>query len=94
MCLGVPGRVVKWLDRDPTFGRAVVEFGGIRRECHMACVPDVEVGDYVVVHAGIAISRINEQEAERALKDFAAIDELQQFESDEDHLGTPGESHS
>ncbi len=93
MCLGVPGRVVEWLDRDPIFGRAVVEFGGIRRECHMACVPDIEVGDYVVVHAGIAISRINEQEAVRALKDFAVIHELQQIESGEDHSGTPGESH-
>ncbi|HQX49543.1 MAG TPA: HypC/HybG/HupF family hydrogenase formation chaperone [Planctomycetaceae bacterium] len=92
MCLGVPGRVVEWLDCDPIFGRAVVEFGGIRRECHMACVPDVEVGDFVIVHAGIAISRINEQEAERAIKDFAVIDELQQIESEE-ISGATGESH-
>ena len=75
MCLGVPGRVVEWIDRDPTFGRAIVEFGGVRRECHMACVPNAEVGEYVVVHAGIAITRINEREAEQTLKDLAAIDE-------------------
>ncbi len=71
MCLGVPGRLISWVERDPTFGRAVIEFGGIRRECHMACVPDAEIGDYVVVHAGIAISRIDESEARRALADYA-----------------------
>lgn len=73
MCLGVPGKVIAWIDRDPTFGRALVEFAGVRRECHMACVPNAEVGDYVVVHAGIAICRLNEQEAERTLQDFASI---------------------
>jgi len=75
MCLGVPGKVIQWLNRDPVFGLALVEFGGVRRECHMACVPDAELGDYVIVHAGIAIGRINEQEAERTLQDFAAIAE-------------------
>ena len=68
-------KVVEWIDRDPVFGRALVEFGGIRRECHMACVPDAEVGNYVIVHAGIAITRVNEQEAKRTLEDFAAIAE-------------------
>lgn len=75
MCLGVPGKVVEWIDHDPTFGRALVEFGGIRRECHMACVPDAKVGEYVIVHAGIAITRVNEEEAQRTLKDFAEIAE-------------------
>jgi hydrogenase expression/formation protein HypC len=73
MCLGVPGKVVTWIDYDPVFGRALVEFGGVRRECHMACVPDAKVGEYVVVHAGIAITRINEAEAQRTLLDFATI---------------------
>ncbi len=73
MCLGVPGRVTRWIDRDPTFGKAEVEFDGIRRTCHMACVPDATEGDYVIVHAGIAISRIDADEAQRL------IEELQQF---------------
>lgn len=73
MCLGVPGKVIAWIDRDATFGRALVEFAGVRRECHMACVPDAEVGDYVVVHAGIAICRLNELEAERTLQDLDSI---------------------
>lgn len=82
MCLGIPGRVVEWLDRDPTFGKAVVEFGGVRRECHMACVPEAAVGDYVIVHAGIAITRVHEQEAEKTLRDLAAIAEVGEFTVD------------
>lgn len=73
MCLGVPGLVTRWIDRDPTFGKAEIQFDGIRRVCHMACVPEAVEGDYVVVHAGIAISRIDAGEAQRL------IAELQQF---------------
>jgi len=80
MCLGVPGQVVEWLDRDPVFGRASIEFDGVRRVCHMACVPDAEIGEFVVVHAGIAISRIDADAAERLL------DELRQFDIDDDGL--------
>jgi hydrogenase expression/formation protein HypC len=89
MCLGVPGKLMQWIKRDPVFGLAMVEFDGIRRECHMACVPDAEVGDYVIVHAGIAISRINEQEAKRTLQDFSAI-----AESLGDHDGSTVEEHT
>ena len=88
MCLGVPGKVVAWIDQDPVFGRALVEFSGIRRECHMACVPDAEVGDYVIVHAGIAITRVNEQEARRTLQDFATIAEELSQHGDFDAVGT------
>ncbi len=68
MCLAVPGRIVKWLDRDPTFARASVEFDGVRRVCSMACVADAEVGDYVIVHAGFAISRLDEEYAQETLR--------------------------
>lgn len=73
MCLGVPGRVMEWIDDDPIFARATIEFGGLRRECHMACVPDAEVGEYVVVHAGIAISRIDPDEAQRVLEELQVL---------------------
>ena len=75
MCLGVPGRVIEWLDRDPLLARAQVEFDGVRRICHLACVPEVEVGDYVVVHAGIAISRIDTDAAERLLAEPRSLGE-------------------
>lgn len=73
MCLAIPGRVVRWLERDTPFPQAEVEFDGIRRMCHMACVTDVEEGDYVVVHAGVAISRVDAEQAQRTLADFARL---------------------
>ena len=77
MCLGIPGKVVAWTVQDPLFGKAMVEFAGIRRECFMACVPEAEVGSYVIVHAGIAICRINESEALRTLRDLATVEKIQ-----------------
>ena len=74
MCLGVPGKIVAWLDRDPLFGRAVVEFDGVGLECHMACVPDVNIGDYVIVHAGVAICQVDELEATRTLTELRRLD--------------------
>ena len=73
MCLGIPGKVVRWIDREETFARAEVEFDGIRRVCHMACVTEADEGDYVIVHAGIAISRIDPLEAQRVFDELAAL---------------------
>jgi len=75
MCLAIPGRIVQWIDRDPLFARAEVEFAGIRRVCHMACVVDAREGDYVVVHAGVAISRIDEARAEQVLAELRSLGE-------------------
>ena len=63
MCLGIPGEVVRWIDRDPLMARAAIRFGDLERVCHLACVPEAEVGDFVIVHAGIAISKVNAEEA-------------------------------
>ena len=73
MCLGVPGQVIEWIDHDPIFGKAVIEFDGIRKEVEMACVPEAEPGDYVIVHAGIAICKLNIEEAERTLAEFRRL---------------------
>ncbi len=77
MCLGIPGRVI---DRRDDAGLAVgtVDFGGVRREVCLAYVSDeVEVGDYVVVHVGFAISRVDEEEARRT---FEVLREMSQLE--------------
>ena len=76
MCLGVPGKVIS-LEENPlgmTMGR--VSFSGITKDCCMAYVPEVEVGDYVVVHVGFAISIIDEAEAERTLAFLREMDDL------------------
>jgi hydrogenase expression/formation protein HypC len=75
MCLAVPGRVVEILGSDPDLRWAWVEFAGVRRQAALACVPDAVPGDYVLVHAGIALSRIDEDEARRVLAAVAAMDE-------------------
>jgi hydrogenase expression/formation protein HypC len=76
MCLGVPGRVAEWLESAGGLACAVVEFGGVRRSVCMACVPEAAVGDYVIVHAGVAIARLDAAEAERVLVELqAALDE-------------------
>ena len=83
MCLAVPGRIVRWIDRDGLFASAEIEFGGIRRVCHMACVNDAAEGDYVVVHAGVAISRIDEAQARRTLEALAGTAELDDLQEDD-----------
>jgi hydrogenase expression/formation protein HypC len=75
MCLGIPGKLVRWIDRSDTFARAEIEFDGVRRVCHMACVTEAEEGDYVIVHAGIAISRIDPDEAQRVFDALAALED-------------------
>ena len=80
MCLGVPGKVVRWIDRDPTFALAEVEFDGIRRQCHMACVPDASEGSFVIVHAGIAICQLDAAEAERVLEELRRLDLIEELD--------------
>jgi hydrogenase expression/formation protein HypC len=73
MCLGIPGKLVRWIDRDPLFARAEIEFASVRRVCHMACVPQAREGDYVIIHAGIAISPIDAEEAQRLLDEIRTL---------------------
>lgn len=75
MCLGIPGKIVRWTEREGPFAQAEIEFDGVRRVCHMACVPHAEEGDYVIVHAGIAISRIDPDEARRVFEELAKLGE-------------------
>lgn len=67
MCLGVPARILrKWVEGDLTY--AEVDLGGINQEIIIATDEEIKEGDYVIVHAGIAISKINEDELEETLK--------------------------
>jgi hydrogenase expression/formation protein HypC len=66
MCLGVPGKIVE-IDETPLMPMGKVDFGGITRDVCLGYVPDVEVGDYVVVHVGFAISKLDEAEAKETI---------------------------
>jgi hydrogenase expression/formation protein HypC len=73
MCLAVPGRVVEVLGDDPDLRWGWVEFDGLRRQVALACVPYAGPGDFVLVHAGVALSKVDEDEARRVL---AVIDAM------------------
>jgi hydrogenase expression/formation protein HypC len=79
MCLAVPGKVVEIIDTgDIAFRVGKVDFGGIRKEINLAYTPEAEVGKYVLVHVGFAISVIDEDEAQRVfeiLKQMGDIEE-------------------
>lgn len=73
MCLAVPGRVVAVAEFDGLrMGR--VDFGGVTKEVCLAYLPDVAVGEYVVIHAGFAISRLDEATAWDTLQTFRELD--------------------
>ncbi|MCA9141382.1 MAG: HypC/HybG/HupF family hydrogenase formation chaperone [Planctomycetaceae bacterium] len=74
MCLAVPGQLVEWIERESPFAEGVVEFAGVRRRTNLACVPEAVVGDFVLVHAGVAISRIDADEAQRILRTLEEIE--------------------
>lgn len=77
MCLAIPGKVLEIQEKAGTrLGR--VQFGGISRSVSLDFVPEVVVGDYVMVHVGFAISRVDAEEAERTYKVLAEMGALQE----------------
>lgn len=80
MCLGVPGKILTMEESalGMTMGR--VSFGGIIKEVCLAYVPEAAVGDYVIVHAGFAISQLDEQEALEVFEYLRQIGELEELE--------------
>ena len=74
MCLGVPGKILS-IEPNP-FGMTMgkVSFGGVAKEVCLAYTPEVAVGDYVIVHAGFALNKLDEQEAQEV---FALLAEMQ-----------------
>lgn len=68
MCLGVPGRVERIEQGELGVPMGTVSFGGTRMEVCLAYVPEVQAGDYVIVHVGFAISKLDESEAQEVLR--------------------------
>ncbi len=68
MCLAVPGRIESIEGDDPQLRTGKVSFGGIVKSTHLGCVPEAKVGDYVLVHVGVALSTIDEEEAEEVFR--------------------------
>jgi len=68
MCLGIPGEVISIEENGEQMRRAKVRFGGITRDVYLDLVPEAQVGDYVIVHVGFAISKVNAEEAEHVFE--------------------------
>ncbi len=80
MCLAIPGKI-ETIDKavDETFRNARVSFDGIIKEVNVAVVPEAKVGDYVLVHAGLAISIVHEEEALKTLNYLNQMNELDEL---------------
>jgi hydrogenase expression/formation protein HypC len=79
MCLAIPGKILSIQGED--FSRsAQVSFGGLLRNVSLAYVPEAELGDYVIVHVGFAISLLDEAEAIRTYEYLKQMDELEELE--------------
>ncbi|MDD3650603.1 HypC/HybG/HupF family hydrogenase formation chaperone [Immundisolibacter sp.] len=75
MCLAVPGVLLEVYDAGGLFARGRVEFGGVQREVSLVCVPEAGVGDWVLVHAGLAIAVIDAAAAAATRAALARLDE-------------------
>ena len=76
MCLAIPGKVISISGEDPLMRSGKVDFGGILKEVSLAYVPEVKVGDYVIVHVGFALSRVDEAEANQVFEYLREMEEL------------------
>ena len=88
MCLGIPGRVERIWD-DQLLRNGTVDFGGVTKQVCLSYVPEVEVGDYVIVHVGFAISRVDEEEARRTLQILTTMGDLVRTELADDATAPP-----
>lgn len=80
MCLAIPGKITSiQMAHGGLVKMATVSFGGVEKEATLDMVPDAKIDDYVLVHVGVAISKVNEEEAKKVfeyLKDAGELDEL------------------
>jgi hydrogenase expression/formation protein HypC len=79
MCLAIPGKVTSITGDDPLWRMGKVDFGGVSREVSLAYVPEVKIGEYVIVHVGFALSRLDESEAEKVFQYLKEIEELNEL---------------
>jgi hydrogenase expression/formation protein HypC len=82
MCLAVPGEIVSIDGDEPLLRTAKVRFGGISKQVSLACVPEARVGQYVLVHVGLAIATIDDAEARRVFEYLDEMDELKELSPD------------
>ncbi len=87
MCLAIPGKVISISNADdPILRVGRVSFGGIIKEVNLSYVPEAQVGDYVIVHVGFAISTLDQAEAETVFKYLENLGELDELKAGDDEV--------
>jgi len=89
MCLAVPGKVIEIQGDDPLLRTARVSFAGVIKNVSLTCAPEANVGDYVLVHVGVAISVVDQKEAEETYSYLRQMGELDGLEPASGGGGTP-----
>lgn len=79
MCLAIPGKIVSISGEDPLLRSGKIDFGGVFKEASLAYVPDATVGDYVIVHVGFAISKVDEAEAQQVFEYLREMEDLSEL---------------
>jgi hydrogenase expression/formation protein HypC len=80
MCLAIPGKVVSISGDDPVTRMGRIDFSGVIKQVSLAYVPEVVVGDYVIVHVGFALSKVDEAEAQIVFEYLRQMGELGEME--------------
>jgi hydrogenase expression/formation protein HypC len=80
MCLAVPGKVIEISGDDPLLRTARVSFAGVIKNVSLACAPEARLGDYVLVHVGVAISVVDQKDAEETYSYLRQMGELDGLE--------------
>lgn len=89
MCLAIPGKIISIAPGvDPTFRSGKVSFGGILKDVNLCMVPEANTGDYVMVHVGVAISVVDEEEAQKTFEYLLQIGEVEELHAS-DHNRPP-----
>ncbi len=89
MCLAVPGRIASLTGEDPITRTGKIDFGGVLKEVSLAYVPEANLGDYVIVHAGFALSRVDEAEAQEVFEYLRKMQELDDLNPGDSSTPTP-----
>jgi len=79
MCLAVPGKITSISGDDPLTRVGKIDCGGILKEASLAYVPEVKVGDYVIVHVGFALSKVDEEEASKIFEYLREMEDLSEL---------------
>ena len=83
MCLGVPGKVVSITRHEVGMQMGRVQFGGIQKEVCLSFLPEIQVGEYVIVHAGFAISQVDEEEAAKTFEILKQMGDLAELSGED-----------